>query len=212
MTKKLKQISLTLAAVMAITMLFAACNRDTTVVRPPIPEEIRVTRTYEALDVLNGDTYSLRWIMEDVLSMDIYRRGDDFSFVVLTILAELLVDGTFYEFDIAEGRAYYRPATEQDIIEMKQGVDGFAEIVDFHGATFHSEGRMEFMNYGEMDYEEFRDVNGEVRRAYFNDDGELFGVYTQFMEGASHMVWHISPEVPAHMFNVPSNLELVPMS
>jgi hypothetical protein len=212
-----KLLTLLLAGSMLLTL--TACNRDKDdgvsgeEPRLPFSDEIKQTRTYNALQIIAGNDYSLDVQIDGAPFMRMYRRGDDFHLVAMTVRHATIAGGQFYEFDPGRDVVYQRPATAEDIAEMQHNFEDFEEIFSLRGdATLTGTGREDFMDLGDMDYEEFLLPDGTNRRAYFNDKGELFGIYHYFAGVITHFVWHIIEGAPAHVFEIPSNFQVRPWS
>ncbi|MCL1831504.1 MAG: hypothetical protein FWG45_01175 [Oscillospiraceae bacterium] len=206
-----KILAFLLAAVMLLA--FVSCDScDSCKQKKPdeVSAEVAKSRTYKALEILDGDTYTSKPNIDGMLSVEIYRRGNDFSFVFLDIRADMIVDGTYYKLEHGNKEAVYRDATEYDYLEMEGNLDGWGEFIDFYGADFTKSGKMDFWGEKDVDYEEFKLWDGTVRRAFFNDNGDIIGFYTIVGEQLSDMPWFISADVPDYMFEIPEGYVKVP--
>ncbi|MCL1831974.1 MAG: hypothetical protein FWG45_03570 [Oscillospiraceae bacterium] len=172
------------------------------------------TRTHESLQLLDEDTFSLKsQIM--YIKMDLYRRGDDVKVVVLGGFPQSVIDGKFFPvdgIDTPAKKSYYRKATKQDVQDTIDLMDGFDTMVSdkFDGATLTQVEVMNFkyngVDYGDMYCESFLCEDGDVLRTYFNEKGEMFGVFFD----DSYGLYHISPVVADNAFDLAPGYEAVP--
>jgi hypothetical protein len=179
---------------------------------PEMHEEVANSRAYAALSILSGDTYSLHINMLGMLEIEMYRRGDDISFIMLGVRNEMIVDGMRYEFDLSTMNAYYEPVTDEMRDEIMENFAGFDTILELDRARLTGSGVMDFLEFGELEYEEFTLENGEIRRAFFNEAGELLGVHTDVSGDVLDIGYHITQEFPDWVFEVPDDYELVERS
>jgi hypothetical protein len=177
----------------------------------PIDPTVEATRAYQALQILTTENFALA-LNVDQLDMQFYRRGNDYSLFAVTMHLMLIVDGNFYEFNHGQRRAFYRPATEDDILDMRIALSDLDQILDLRGATFDGTGSEAFMAVGEREYEEFTLANGRVTRAYFSPEGELIGLLRPVDDEMLQIEWHVSANVPSHAFGIPHGLTPAPWS
>jgi hypothetical protein len=171
---------------------------------------IEQTRTYEALQLLQGDTFTLK--VQLLFGMEMRRRGDDINVLVIGFSTSAIKGGNLYEFDFHERTAYYRPATDEDFQEIFELFDGFDNLIDLDGFTLREIGTKVFMHYGEQYYEEFVNENGQIMRAYYNrfNNDELYGLYTLFGGNMQEFVYHLTPNVADNAFSPPFGFEILP--
>jgi hypothetical protein len=194
------------------TLALTSCkNDDKEPPELPIDATVAATRAYQALQILTTENFALV-LNIDQLDMQFYRRGNDYSLFAVTMHLTLIVDGNFYDFNHGQRRAFYRPATEDDILNMRDSVSDFDRIIDLRGATFDGTGSEQFMAVGEREYEEFTLANGRVTRAYFSPEGELIGLLRPVNDEMMQIEWHVSTNVPNHVFGIPHGLTPAPWS
>jgi hypothetical protein len=203
-----KLLALLLAGILVFT-LTSCKDKEKENVPGEISAEVRATKTFPALNILAGDTYMWRMNMDEMELMTVYRRGNDINIIGAEIETQIIVGGNFYLYDAGAQIAWYRPATQADISDLLDSLDGFDEIVDLRGAEFVTSGRGAFMNHGEMYFEEFRLADGSVRRTFFNSSDELFG-----FQGGAHpnIIFHVSANLPANAFEIPAHFTPRPWS
>jgi hypothetical protein len=195
----------------------------TTATTPPLidvpPEEIpnitlEQTKMYEAFQILEqGDNFTLA-VNLTVYQKTLYRRGNDWKAVIATFPVAFVRGGNTYRYDYPGRTAWYSPATEKDYAEVFENFDFYHEVVEWQGAVLQEVGFANFRNYSNLYFEEFIDRNGDLLRAFFNRQGELFGLELN-LEGSGQIVtigYHISPNVDDDVFSFPYGWETRPAS
>ncbi|MCL2754927.1 MAG: hypothetical protein FWD35_04335 [Oscillospiraceae bacterium] len=178
------------------------------------PEEIALedTRTYAALQLLEGDTYMID--MQIGFNMQLYRRGDDINVYVASSVANYILDGKRYRLSYRPGEeaAYYRPATQEDYEEVLGYFSGFDSFLSLEGKTLTRVGLEMYGRFGELYYEEFTDDDGEILGVYFNHNlnNELFALYANVGGNMRRFRYHVSATVPDEALEIPPELEIHP--
>ena len=192
------------AILLALVFMFTAVTFTGCRSTGEIPEELRQTRTYRALQLMANDgTGAYRLNIEiDELLVTLYRRGNDITFLIFGMLQSIIVDG--YTYTIRDGVAVQSVTTEADLgifDEDGDGLEGFDRLIDLVDARLLSTGAEVFLGEGELEYERFELANGDEQKAYFNEDGELFGITLEIEGSNRQIIWHISEDVPDNRFH-----------
>jgi hypothetical protein len=172
------------------------------------------TKIYGTLQVLKGDTYSIDFNM--TVTMQLFRRGGEVKVTAFNIITAVIVDGKYFgerDINYRERTARYRPVEVGDFEEVLSHFDGFGDFIpDLSGFTLRETGVKHFREHRNVYYEEFHDAQGEVFRAYFNAQDEMLGMWARRGDNMRSIMYHITADVPASAFELPSDFTVLPKS
>jgi hypothetical protein len=189
---------------------------DDSLLEVPVEEvAIEQTLTHGAVEILERNTFSL--FVETGFEKDYHRRGDDIRVNLVGIAEWFVAGGRYYSLCFSTRAAYYRPATPEDFENTLELFSGFEQLIHLDGAELIDIGVEPFpllTHLGDMYFEEFIDGNGQPLRAYFNNEGELFGLNVVIAAGTPPRVikYHLTENVRANVFQPPFGWDTLPES
>jgi hypothetical protein len=196
---KLKKI-LCIVIALAMILSLTACSSS-----------MSGTRIYEAYGFLKTDTYTYKlelpidgtdWVIE------MHRQGDRFYGNLLNGGVDVLMlmnEGKRYDFDREKKIAIESDITRAQFDGMLKSFDDADQaILVLDGARLLSTGRATFQGR-ELDYEEVREKDGAVVRAFF-DGKALVGMVKMKLDGDwLEIPLRISSEVDEEFFKIPAD-------
>ena len=218
-----KILSVLLIAVMVLSLNACGDNSNDNgnsgnvgkiVENPNIPEAVKTSKIFKALEVFDGDTYSyvIDFGVIEGATIRIYRKGNNI-YSDLAGIKTYLVDDVYYELNPFGDTAEFSRLNQKEIAEQIEKVSNpYVSMVNLSGAQVLSSGKDIFGGI-EREYEEVKTKSGEVVRAFFDGD-MLAGLLSKQIESEGgnwiEIKFEVSDTVDDEVFVVPAHIQRVP--